>query len=435
MALIQDQSVPSIRGEASVFQLPPTDTTVDYSAYCEHKPVINVQDSTSKIEFLVHTAPSQYLDLLDSFLYVKVKAVKKDGSDFAATDNFSTVNNFLHSLFSQVDLYINNKLISSDNCYPYKAIIQNYLNYSYNFANSQGAMSLYIKDTNRGSLTDTNSGYKKRKAYVSGSTEVEMIDKLRFDLSNQSRFILSDTSINIFLTRSTDEFVFLSPDPLSGDNPSPKVKIVDISFFVRKHSLFPSIILAHHKMLNSGKTAKYPYVKTNCKFYTIAKGSQSFIQDNIFSSSIPLRIVLCLVKNSSFIGSHKENPFIFQPFNLSYLSLSVNNLPIPIRPISYDFSNNNYLLGYFLLYSSIGKNSQDFSLAFTREEYGESFTLFAFDINPLIHDDPTLYLEKNGTCSIEIKFSTALSDAVSLLLYSETQGLLEFDKYRQVTVQ
>lgn len=435
MAFKQDISLPSIRSEVNIFELPETDTTVEYSAYTEHKPVINVTDSSSKIEIQIQSSPGLYIDLFDSFIYVKVKAVKNDKSAFAATDDFSVVNNFVHSMFSQVELYANSKLISSVTCYPYKAMMENLLTYSQNYIENQGSLGLFCNDTDNGSLSVLNLGYKKRKEYFTASKTVELIDKLRFDLANQPRYILSDTVLNLFLTRNSDEFMFLSPTPSTGTNPSPKLQILDMSFFVRKHSIYPSIALAHHKILNSGKNAVYPMLSSQIKFYTIPKGNQSFLQENLFSSVIPHRIVIGLVKNSSFIGTYEENPFVFSHNNLSNIRISVNNMPVPIRPISYDFKKNEYLLGYYMLYSAMGKNTQDFSLPFSREQFPDANALFAFDINPLIHENNSLYLEKCGSVCLEMKFSTALAQAVTCLVYYEYQSILEIDRFKQVSLQ
>lgn len=106
MALINSLSTPSIRGEADLFTVPSTDTTVENSLYVEYKPTVNIQDSDAKLEFKISGNSNQYLDLFDSFLYVRVKVVSEDGSNLDINDNISTANNFLHSLFQQCDQLI-----------------------------------------------------------------------------------------------------------------------------------------------------------------------------------------------------------------------------------------------------------------------------------------------------------------------------------------
>ena len=247
-------SQPASQSQVSVFSLPYTDTTFDNSLYLEYKPVVNVQDSDGKIDFRAVGNSSQYLDLNDSFLYLRIKVVNQDGSDLHRKQDISTSNLLLHSLFSQCDLYINSRLVStSNNCYGYKAYIQTLFSYGSKSLQTIKSCALYYEETNNGSVDDANEGYKNRKAYVSSSKACELIDKLCLDLSEQERYVLSDTDVTISLTRSPDAFVLLGKDaPVKIKNAkneeevvtlpgTAKVKILDASFFVRKQILYPSI--------------------------------------------------------------------------------------------------------------------------------------------------------------------------------------------------
>ena len=58
------------------------------------------------------------------------------------------VNLFLHSLFSQVDVSLNKRLISpSTITYPYRVMIETLLNYGEEAKTSQLSMDMFYKDT------------------------------------------------------------------------------------------------------------------------------------------------------------------------------------------------------------------------------------------------------------------------------------------------
>ena len=58
------------------------------------------------------------------------------------------MNLFLHSLFSQVDVSLNERLISpSTNTYPYRAMLETLLNYGEDAKSSQLTMAMFYKDT------------------------------------------------------------------------------------------------------------------------------------------------------------------------------------------------------------------------------------------------------------------------------------------------
>lgn len=69
----------------------------------------------------------------------------------------------MHSLFNQIDVSLNQKLVSSaNNGYAYRAYIENLLNYGKEAKNSYLTSVLWFKDTSSkmDDLTDLNLGLK-----------------------------------------------------------------------------------------------------------------------------------------------------------------------------------------------------------------------------------------------------------------------------------
>lgn len=132
------------------------------------------------------------------FCYFRVKLVAADGTDLPDKTYVSTANLFMHSLFSQCDVLINNNVVStSNNCYMYKAYMETILTFGKDYLNSQGTCALFFSDTDGGSLSVTTEGYKLRQSYIEKSKPVELIDKLKFNIGYQHRYILNDTSVTI----------------------------------------------------------------------------------------------------------------------------------------------------------------------------------------------------------------------------------------------
>ena len=81
-------------------------------------------------------------------LYVKAKITKANGTALDVDTQVGPVNPFLHFLFSQVDVSLNDRLIStSTNTYPYCAMIESLLNYGEEAKTSQLSMAMFYKDT------------------------------------------------------------------------------------------------------------------------------------------------------------------------------------------------------------------------------------------------------------------------------------------------
>lgn len=441
MSLLHNLSKPAIRSQVDLFSIPSTDTTCDYSVYSEYQPSVNVQDCNSKLEFKIGANSTQYLDLNDSFLYLKVKVVnKKDGSNIAVASKLSTSNLFLHSLFSQLDVYFNSKLIStSNNAYPYRAYIETLLSYGLEYKASQATCPLFYLDTNNGKPGDNNKGYKKRGEFISGSKSVELVDKLRFDLANQHRYILNDINVTINLTKSSDAFALWAESETTTSGTSVaikeyKIQILNATLFIRKQILFPSIILAHQKLLEKGEVARYPHKRIEVKYLTLPSGNSNLIEDNLFTNVIPSRVIIGFIKSKAFNGDLYENPYHFNHFSISNIGLSVNNIYLPSQPRTYDFDHGDYLLAYYSTFTSLGLIGQDVGLTYDRDSFKESNALFIFDIIQASTDDSLLTLDKSGNVKLEVKFGKPLTEALHCIVYAEYQSVLEIDKYRQIIV-
>ena len=90
----------------------------------------------------------EYLALNQSQLYLKAKITKTDGSILTEADHVGPVNLFLQSLFSQIDVSLNERLISpSTPTYPYRALLETLLSYGSDAKNSQLTTALFYKDT------------------------------------------------------------------------------------------------------------------------------------------------------------------------------------------------------------------------------------------------------------------------------------------------
>ena len=130
------------------------------------------------------------------------------------------MNNWLHSLFSQVDVYLNDTLGTlSSNTYPFRVYVDTVLSYGAEAKNTQLTSQLWYKVTTGDMYSTTvdggNTGMVERRMHISESRVVEMTGRLHVDLFLQYRFILYGVSVKIRLVRSKDVFSLMA----GGQNP------------------------------------------------------------------------------------------------------------------------------------------------------------------------------------------------------------------------
>ena len=147
MAFVHDQSCECAKSELDVFSVPPTQTSIEYGNYVEYHPLSSITDS-GPIEFDVSSSGQNYLDFSNTQLLVKVKLTRGSGVDITDADHVGGVNLFLHSLFQQVDVSLNDVQVSqSSGTYAYRAYIESLLSYGPQATNSRLTAALFYKDT------------------------------------------------------------------------------------------------------------------------------------------------------------------------------------------------------------------------------------------------------------------------------------------------
>ncbi|GFU02945.1 uncharacterized protein F54H12.2 [Trichonephila clavipes] len=101
-----------VKLEIELFLLPATQTAIERGQWVEFQPLSNVFDG-GPVEFHISGSGEEYLDLSQTQFFLKAKIVKSDGSPIEKGAEIGPVNLFLHSLFSQVDITLNERLVSN----------------------------------------------------------------------------------------------------------------------------------------------------------------------------------------------------------------------------------------------------------------------------------------------------------------------------------
>ena len=100
------------------------------------------------IQFLIENNGYAFIDLRETRLHVKLKIVKADGTAVTDVNKVGLVNLSLQSLWKHVEVYWQNRMVSSsDQYYPYKAMLDVLLNYGEDAKNSQMSSQFYYKDS------------------------------------------------------------------------------------------------------------------------------------------------------------------------------------------------------------------------------------------------------------------------------------------------
>ena len=434
MAFVHRQSCEGVKSEVDLFTVPPTQNSIFDSHVVEHQPMASL-DSGGPIEFLIPGSGDDYLDLANTMLHVQVKVTRANGDDLDLADPVGPMNNWLHSLFGHVDVYLNGTLVTrSTNTYAYRAYIETLLSYGTDAKVTQLTGQLWHKDTathmDAVEIVDgaaANAGFVARREHIVRSRVVDMMGRLHVDLFLQDKFLINGVDVKIRLVRSKAAFALMA----GGPNPDYRINIVNATLFAKKATLNPTVQMAHIKALEKS-TVKYPMRSIDCKVYSIPAGARSHTHENLFLGTLPKRLVLCCIDNDAYNGAYDKNPFHAKNNAISFHAMYVDGRQIPSKPFQPNFQDDLFVRSYMNLFTSTGKIWQDEGNGLTRSDYRHGYTFFGFDLTPAQCDGPCFHLVKRGNLRIELHFRNALQTTVNVIAYAEFESVLEIDKSRNV---
>jgi len=205
-----------------------------------------------------------------------------------------------------------------------------------------------------------------------------MIGHLHCDVFNQDKMLINGVEVRVRLTRSEDEFCLM----YASEGGLFRVDITDATLIMRRVKVSPGVLLAHSRCL-SKTTAKYPITRVEIKNFNLQAGIMSTSLDNIFFGQLPKRIIVGFVDNRAFNGNRTLNPFNFEHINLSYLSLYVDGVQVPSKPLTPRQPANANRLSiecFQTLFTGTGVHFSDTGCGINRENYDQGYFLTCHDL-------------------------------------------------------
>ena len=229
------------------------------------------------------------------------KEVKKDNKEEAKAEEEETledeapvtlvthVNNILHSIFSNVEVYIiEQQIYNSDGLYAHKIYISN---------NFKGAIFeyervLHCDDYDYEELPYeiievplSEHFFKRRRKMLSRPDGFMLHGKLGVDFFSTSELLYPNTKLRLRLIRDRPNFYMIS------DNPNVSLGIVDCSLYTRRIALEDDY---HKKRMDllAHTPAEFNYLETLAKTLIIPARQNQFILEDIFNSAPVRRLAM-----------------------------------------------------------------------------------------------------------------------------------------------
>ena len=410
----------------ALFQRPYVKRFVEEIYYVETSPK-NSFDEGKAIEFQVNGNNPDYVDLSKSRLKVKAKITKEDGSPIAADNSVAFVNLTLHSLFRQVDLLLQNKIISPDisTNYGYKAILDVLLHYGFSSKESQLQSELYFKDIgNMDAIPGgTNGGIDSRDSFTRTGENVALEGPLHLDICQQERPLLNGINLVLKLYQHNSQFLLMTHD-----SEQYKVKITSASFKICYVKVTNAVRIAQNDVLKVAPS-RYPFWKSSLKTFTCPKGEASFKADDMFHGHVPTKLIVGMVKSEAYNGSYRYNPFNFVNERVNFVQFTVNGNSVPQEALQPNFATGDTVTAFLtLFYNKYPQHKGNF---ITRNDYANGYSLFVFDIQGEADQD-IFAVPKESVTKLTLRFAENLNENITIIAYGIFPATLYCDYTRSI---
>lgn len=384
---------------------------------------VNSLTNATVIEFRDNSYGDTYKDLSSIFLRLKIKMNKK----VEDANKIAFANCTLSSIFQQVQVYLNNTLISQNSSnYGYRAYFESILNFTNEEASQHLEGSGFAMDTAGGfDEVDVakNTGFAKRSK-LARNDEIELVGRLHCDVLNQMKYLMNNVELRIVLTLAKQNF-FLICDDASKDY---EAEITDSSLYLNHVTLNPEVLLAHHTVLQQ-KNAIYPYKKVEVKNFTIGSGLTNFSLDNVILGTLPSTMIISMLETDRYNGVRAKNPYKFDHFKLNRFDVSVNGIQL-MQPLTMDYTKPEAIrsnMAYHQLFRGINYHRTDKAHNITKDLFDNGAFMIAYDLSP-DHNDICNNPLKTGALQLSAQFSEALASSITILVYLQYDAELMIDK-------
>ncbi|CAB4001004.1 uncharacterized protein F54H12.2-like [Paramuricea clavata] len=99
------------KSELDLFSVPPTQVVMEKRYWEDADPITSISSSVT-VEFLCAAISGDYTDLASSYLHVKAKITTAVGENVGVDIQVGPSNLWMHALFSQCEVLLNNKLVT-----------------------------------------------------------------------------------------------------------------------------------------------------------------------------------------------------------------------------------------------------------------------------------------------------------------------------------
>ena len=436
MAKIDPHSSVTAKEELDLFKTPPTETSELSSTYVSTQP-LSISDNSSEFTCEVSASPDSVTDLKNSFVVVKVKFTKADGSALPAVGDAELKvypdNNIAHAMFDRITLSLNGVETFHTGEYAQNAYHQCLLLEKESVKQCRLSVGGWLtgKDIGRdeASIAAASKTARKRVTASSSSHTFAFVPALPLSCKD-SRRIPPNTSVRLTLHRAPIKTFMLS----SVADEDVVMKIESLEYHVRRCVLNPAVLSAFTSRLVEGSKYQMPTMRRRTRKFSMPSGITEYralIQTNDF---LPQQLIASVVPQKAISGHFKHSQFCYKAHGANYFELTRDGNTVD-RPIKCDLANDNAAHAYSHTLAALGMMDEVEGNGISYKDFCDNkfLLVWCFDDVPTEDWGKVFHIQKKGTLELFIRFAQATTETLTLVITDTREDLVKLDLENRVT--
>jgi hypothetical protein len=349
---------------------------------------------------------------------------------------FSWVNMLPHAIFKSVDVSINNQLITNnDTHYMFRNEIYTRLNNVQASLERYYSMAGYFKDQDDPeAYTEANNpALKLRRDTANDALTCFFAFDLATPFFQMNKALLSECDIVITLRKNDrPQFYMLHENAAKID-----FKITNLVLKVRKIGPMDSKRLQIEQTLKSKGAVTYVMDDPRMIVTSIPQGETYIHREFATLGHHTKKILIAMVDTDAYNGHPQKNPFNFEHFNVSKVTLTKNGMIFPTPPITCNFETGNYVEAYRHLLASLHADKNVHVPHITFEDFKKGSFLLCWDMSADQYgcDDPQMLVNKSANIKLSVEFRRPLPKPITFLFFFQMEQRVLINQSRQVTLE
>lgn len=409
---------------ANFFESVPKNNIVEDGFVSKILPLTAISTDNSVIEFVIPPLNQNLISPSNIRYVVKFKIIGSDGKPApeAAVENeafYTILNSAASSIFADLHVLVNGQHVSSaNNLYPLVGHLQNLIS-DLNRKRVDLLTCGFVPEAEDEASVINSTPALIRSKFVAAGKEATFIGSIINGIFQENKLLPPQTTLGIrFFPAKSSFFIFSKTKTYS-------LKITSLHLEVKYLKIDSNFIIKTiETMKHKPYTLKHLCIKP--KTIVLSAGINNITLANVLNGKMPVKLFFTFIANKNMLGSFDTNCLDFKPFNLSSYLIRINEKCYPNSKLNFSFeSGKNYmeLYNHFLQNMTLTGNA---CAGITMNHFASG--AFLMMENLLYDGGLPFYTEaQTGTMSIELEFSSVLSEAVSLLLMPVYASTLEID--------